>query len=377
MFSLAGTGTAGMTPAVLTLWAGLAIGLVFGATGQITGFCLNRGLRGVFVTGDGTKIRAFALAIAVAMLGTQAAEAAGLVDLRISIYPAARFSWLLLPLGGALFGYGMIACNGCGARALVLLGQGNLRAFVVLVCLGIAAYMALTGLIAPLRMAAASATSVAVADGPQSLPYLIAGGIGSLPAARIVSVLAIGGTLAVFALSDAAFRASRKDVAASVIIGLLIPGGWLATGLLGADDFEPAPLASLTFIAPVGATIQYAMIATGAKPGFGIMVVVGVFLGALIAALWTGSFRLEGFATPQGMARSMAGGALMGIGGALAMGCSVGQGLTGLSTLALGSLLATGGIMLGAGLALRGPLSLPAPGQRAPCGPTDGARSTP
>ena len=116
-----------MTPAVLSLWAGFAIGLAFGATGQRTGFCLNTGIRGYLVGGDGNKLRAFALALAVAILGSQAADAAGLIDLSQSIYLAPGLSWFLLPIGGLLFGYGMVAANGCGARALVLMGQGNLR----------------------------------------------------------------------------------------------------------------------------------------------------------------------------------------------------------------------------------------------------------
>jgi uncharacterized membrane protein YedE/YeeE len=347
-----------MTPAALSLWAGLAIGLVFGATGQVSGFCLNRGLRGLLVTGDGNKIRAFALALAVAIIGSQAADAAGIVDLRQSIHLGESFSWLLLPIGGLLFGYGMIAANGCGARALVLLAQGNLRSFVVLVCLGIAAYIVLTGLLAPARTAALGVTSTAFAEGPQTLAHLFAGSV-SVNVARWVVALVLAGLLLLFAFSNARFRSSRADVAGGLIIGALIPAGWIATGWLGADDFDPVPLVSLTFIAPIGDTIQYAMLATGTSLDFGVAVVTGVLLGAFGAAMATNTMHLEGFTTAPRMARYMAGGALMGAGGALALGCSIGQGLTGLSTLAFGSFLAAGGILLGGFLALRGPLALP------------------
>jgi uncharacterized membrane protein YedE/YeeE len=346
-----------MTPAALTLWAGFVIGLAFGVTGQMTGFCLNQGLRGWWVTGSGLKIRAFALALAVAILGTQLIDAIGLIDVRQSIYTAPTFSWLLMPLGGVLFGYGMIACNGCGSRALVLLGTGNLRSFVVLLCLGIAAYMTLTGLIAPVRTQVAAVTSAAVGEGPQSLPYLARAVSSNV--ARVVFTLVAVGLLLWFVFAHAPFRRNRKDIAGGLIIGALVPAGWLATGWLGTDDFDPVPLVSLTFVAPIGETIQYAMIATGTEASFGVMVVCGVFLGSLIAAVSTRQFHLEGFPSAQRMARYMAGGALMGIGGALALGCSVGQGLTGLSTLALGSFLAAGGILLGGRLALRGPLALP------------------
>jgi uncharacterized protein len=348
-----------MTPAVLSLWGGFAIGLAFGAAGQVSGFCLTRGLVGYWVTGEGNKIRAFALALVVAVLGTQAADLAGLIDLRDSIYLGTSFSWLLLPLGGVLFGYGMVAANGCGARALVLLGQGNLRSFVVLVCLGIAAYMTLTGLFAPLRTAIAALTGVTLAEGTQSLPYQAAAVFGAMESVRLVPTVMLAGALLWFAFSHGAFRASPRDVGGGAIIGALIPASWLATGWLGADDFDPAPLVALTFVAPIGATIQYAMIATGTAVSFGIATVCGVFLGALGAALLSGSFHLQGFTHPGRMARYMAGGTLMGVGGALALGCSIGQGLTGLSTLAFGSFLAAGGILLGARLALRGPLQLP------------------
>jgi uncharacterized membrane protein YedE/YeeE len=348
-----------MTPAVLSLWAGFAIGLAFGVTGQRTGFCLNTGLRTYFVNGDGVKLRAFAVALAVAILGSQAADAAGLIDLGKSIYLSPGISWFLVPIGGLLFGYGMVAANGCGARALVLMGQGNLRSFVVLICLGIAAYMTLTGLLAPVRTSVATASGTAFATAP-SLPTALLAGAGSETLARLVPALAISLALFWFAFSSPAFRASAKDIAGGAIIGALVPAGWLATGWLGADDFDPVPLVSLTFVAPIGETIQYAMLATGTRVTFGVAVVCGVFVGALAAALLTGSFKLEGFKEPGRQVRSMVGGALMGVGGALALGCSIGQGLTGLSTLAAASFLAAGGIVLGAVLGLRGPVKLPA-----------------
>jgi uncharacterized protein len=348
-----------MSAVGLSLWAGFIIGAVFGITGQRTGFCLTSGLRNFLLEGDGRKLRAFALALAVGILGAQTLAVAGLVELERSIYTGPNFSWLVLPAGGLLFGFGMVAANGCGARALVLLGQGNLRSFVVLTCLGISAFVALTGLLAPLRTLLSNATLTAIGQVPQTLPHLlIAAGLAPA-AARVLIALALATPLLAFAFASARFRASPRNIAGGLLIGALIPAGWFATGYLGADDFDPVPVASLTFVAPIGETIQYAMLSTGTALGFGVAVVFGVMLGALAASIASRTFSLEGFTSPGRMLRSMAGGIMMGIGGALALGCSIGQGLTGLSTLAIGSFLAAGGILVGAVLALRGPLKLP------------------
>jgi len=139
-------------------------------------------------------------------------------------------------------------------------------------------------------------------------------------------------------------------------VGLLVTAGWFSTGYLAADDFNPAPVTSLTFIAPIADSVQYIMLSTGLPLNFGIMMVTGVLVGSLLTALATGRFHLEGYSSPRHMLRSVAGAALMGAGGAMAYGCSIGQGLTGLSTLALGSFVAVAGILLCSALGLRGVL---------------------
>ncbi len=336
--------------------AGFIIGLLFGAAGQRTGFCLMRGLQSWWTEGDRSRISAFALALAVAVLGTQAFVSAGLVDVGKSLYLQAPASWLLVPAGGILFGYGMVAANGCGARALVLLGSGNLRSFVVLVCLGITAYAVLTGILAPARIWLISTVDSAI-PGVSVPAFLATLGIHNGVARWIVAGLAAC-ALAMFALRAPAHRPAGNELAGALLIGALVPLGWLTTGWLGNDDFDPVPVASLTFVAPIGAALQYLMIATGASIDFGIATVGGVLLGSAIAALVSGTTALLGFSGPGHMLRLMGGGALMGAGGALALGCSIGQGLTGLSTLALPSVVAAAGILAGARLALKGPLAL-------------------
>ena len=338
-----------MSHTELVIWAGLAIGLVFGAISQITGFCLQRGLSHAVIQGDSRKLRAFVVAMAAALLGSQGLAASGQVSLAASLYATPNLAWMALPLGGLLFGYGMALANGCGARALVLLGSGNLRSFVVLMCLGLAAYMALSGVLAPWRL---WLENLAVLQLPASSLPLLLGVPGWLVA------VVTGGALLLWAFSSQRFRASPRDWLGGLIIGALVPAGWYTTGVLGFDDFEPIRLASLTFVAPIGESLQYLMLATGSRLGFAVCVVAGVVLGALVVALPRREFILRSFDSPAHMLRGIAGGTLMGIGGVLALGCSIGQGLTGISTLSLASFLAVTGIVLGALLGIRGPLAL-------------------
>ncbi|WP_425287247.1 YeeE/YedE family protein [Pelagibacterium luteolum] len=344
----------------LVLWAGLFIGLAFGVCGQVTGFCLMRGLKTWWVDADGRKIRAFALAIAVALVGSQALDALGLVTLTQSLYVQPMIAAPAIFLGGLVFGFGMIMANGCGARSLVLLGSGNLRSLLVLLCLGVAAAATLTGLIAPVRLWLQGIGVWSPAT-QATIPHLVTDLGLSYELARWIVISVLAGGLAIFAFASALFRADWRAVSSGFVIGGLVVAGWYSTGVLGADDFDPAALESLTFIAPIGNSIQYVMLATGLRLSFGVTVVAGVFLGALASALATRTAKLEGFTRPRSILRYAGGGALMGIGGALALGCSIGQGLTGLSTLALGSFVAAAGILAGSALGLRGPFKLAAP----------------
>ncbi|WFU30605.1 YeeE/YedE family protein [Bradyrhizobium brasilense] len=343
-----------MDPATIVIIAALIIGLIYGSVGLLSGFCMMSGLRGWWAEGDGRLARTYALAMGVAIAASQLLAAAGLVDLGKSIYLQPSFSAPVMFLGGLMFGYGMVLSNGCGSRALVLLGRGNLRSFVVVIVLGIVAEMTLKGLIAPARIAMVQASQATVSA--NSVPALLADiGLGAVPA-RMVAASVLAAVLIIFAFAHAPFRKSPGQIAAGLIVGLLVAGGWYATGYLGADDFNPVPVTSLTFIAPIADALQYVMLSTGSTLNFGIVTVFGVFAGSLITAIATGRFQLEGYRSPQHMLRSASGAALMGAGGVMAFGCSVGQGLTGLSTLSLSSFIAIAGIMLGTGAGLRGSL---------------------
>ena len=348
-----------MTPVSnIVILAGFLIGLVFGAVGLLSGFCLTSGLRNWWTQGDGRMVRTFALALAVAIAGTQLLAGRGLVDLSQSIYLQPSFSAPLMLCGGLMFGYGMVAANACASRALVLLGRGNLRSLVVVATVGVTAEITLKGLIAPARVAVlhfSQTTLHAV-----SVPALISATGLDDSIAQFGTAGAIGGILLLFAFSHAPFRQAKGQIAAGVAMGLLIPAGWFATGTLGADPFNPAPVASLTFVAPIADTLQYAMLSTGSTLSFGIASVTGVLAGSFATALATRRFELEGYSSTRHMLRSIGGAALMGCGGALDYGCSIGQGLTGLSTLAVPSVVAATGILLGAAAALRSPVRLAA-----------------
>ena len=164
----------------------------------------------------------------------------------------------------------------------------------------------------------------------------------------------LSAALSTFAFAHPPFRRAWGQIAAGIAVGFLVTAGWFATGYLGADDFNPAAVTSLTFISPIADTVQYAMLSTGLTLNFGITMVAGVFAGSLVTALATRRFSWVGYTSPRHMLRSIGGAALMGSGGAMALGCSVGQGLTGLSTLALSSFVAAAGILLGSAAGLRG-----------------------
>lgn len=331
-----------MSPNEILVWSGLAIGAAFGAVGQTTGFCLNRAVKDYVESRNLLKARSFALAMLVAIVGTQLLAFTELIDVSTAIYRTPNVSWLLLPIGATMFGYGMMLANGCGARTVVLLAQGNLRSLVVLLCLGISAYATLSGVLGPVRTMLAQATNVPL------------GGLYDL--SSISNRLVIGLLLAAllwFVLHRGMILRSKKDFLGGLAVGLLVVAGWFATGWLAADEFEPKPLVSLTFIAPIGETIQYAMIATGMRLGFPVALILGVLLGSFSAAAIRGTLQLQGFSTPREMRRYVLGGVLMGVGGALGLGCSIGQGLTGMSTLAFGSMIASICILFGAGLAAR------------------------
>jgi uncharacterized membrane protein YedE/YeeE len=341
---------------VIGLLAFIAGG-AFGAVANRTNFCTMGAISDWVLMGDLRRMRAWMLAIAVAMVGTHALHASSLIDVDESIYRSADFGWFGAVLGGLMFGFGMTLAGGCGNKTLVRIGTGNLKSVYVFLVLGIAAYATLRGLTGVARIELETLTNVDLASmgyASQGMEEFLAAASGlSAQALRWMLTAILAGGLAIWCFTSGAFRSSPRDVFAGFGIGTLIPVGWAITGIAGADDFDPQPLASFTFVAPIGESIQYLMTFTGSTIGFGVAAVGGVIFGSLLTAIVTRSFHVEGFGDKSDMVRHTIGAGLMGIGGVLALGCTVGQGLSGMSTLALGSLIATISIVAGGVLGMK------------------------
>jgi len=334
----------GLATATIVGVGGFAVGLVFGATAQRTNFCTMGGIADRVLMGDGRRLRAWVLATAVATIGAQLLSFSGRIDLHHAIYLTSNLGWCGALIGGLVFGFGMTLTGGCPSRTLVRLGAGNLKSLVVVLVLGIVAYMTLRGLIAPARISFEGAANVDLATHgfrSQSIGELAAAmlGIGE-DTARVGAVIVVAAALLLFCFKDASFRRSPANLSAGVVIGLTVIAGWVVTGIIAFDEFEPVPLASVTLVAPVADALQYLMTYTGATINFGVAVVGGIIVGSFLMAVATDAFRVESFADRDDLVRHLVGAALMGIGGVFALGCTIGQGVTGMSTLALGSIIA-------------------------------------
>lgn len=324
--------------------AALMAGLIFGAVAQSTKFCTMGALADIVFRQDYRRFRAWLLAITVAMLGTQMLHSGGVIDVYQSIYLRPNFGWLGALLGGWVFGFGMTMAGGCGHRTLVHVGEGDLRSLIAAVILGIFSYMTLRGLTGVLRVQLEAATNVDLGRAgftSQSLADFLAVWTGMpWPLAQWLLIAVIALTLLWYCFKNKTFRTSYSNMLGGLVVGGLIPTGWLITGVLGFDEFEPTPFTSFTFVAPIGESLQYVMTFTGATFNFGIAAVMGVVLGAWLMAVRRHEFTVTGFRDTPELLRYLLGAALMGVGGVMALGCTIGQGITGMSTLALGSVLA-------------------------------------
>ncbi|MGE5169284.1 MAG: YeeE/YedE family protein [Rudaea sp.] len=343
-----------------------ALAVVFGAVAQRVSFCTMGAISDVVNFSDWRRMRMWILAIAVAIVGTGLLHASGSIDTAKTIYTSARVPWLSHVVGGLLFGFGMTLGSGCGSKTLIRAGAGNLKSLIVLVFLAIGAYMTLKGAFAPFRANVLDAVRVGVGAPTSDLPALaMAAGIGG--AVRLWLPIVVGIVLLVFVFRNREFRATPEMIVGGVIIGAVIVGGWYVSGHLGYLAEDPQTLEekfvatnsgrmeSYSFVAPAAYLLELLLLWTDQSRvvTFGIAGVLGLIVGSGAMALATRAFRWEGFGSVEDIANHVVGGLLMGFGGVTALGCTIGQGLSGVSTLAVGSALALASIIAGCVAALR------------------------
>ena len=336
------------------LWApliGLGGGLLLGLAARRGRFCTLGAIEDALYADDWNRIRMWAVALAVAISGTFLLDAGGILDLSATLYSRTTWSPVASILGGLIFGYGMAIAGNCGYGALARFGGGDLRSLVIVLVMGLSAYAVLSGPLAPLRVAIFAVEPSSDPVGAVGYAHAISGKLGVAP---LVPAFAIAALIGAWALANRAFRQSNTHLLWGGVVGLAIVSAWAGTSLLARHSFDLVTIESHSFTSPVGEALLYLMTAsTGDGPGFAIGSVLGVVLGALLGSLSKGQFRWEACDDPGELGRQILGGALMGVGGVLALGCSVGQGLTAFSTLAFSAPLVLAAIAAGAALGLR------------------------
>ena len=335
----------GMEPRTLHLLLGLALGALFGVAAQVSRFCLRRAVAGAE---DQRRSAAgvWLTALAVAIIGVQGLSLAGLAAVDGHRWLSSELPILALVAGGVAFGAGMVLTRGCVSRLTVLGATGNLRALLVLVVFAVVAHAMLKGSLAPIRTGLGSVTL----NSPLASLAALPGGAGLWAAILALPLLAFA----------ARSGARARDLALGGVIGLVAVAGWSATSVLLMDEFDPQPVQSVAFTLPWTEALFWTIASTAVPAGFGVGLIGGVFGGAFLSGAARGELTLQSFETPSQTLRYVSGAALMGIGGTLAGGCTVGAGLSGVSTLSVAAIVALLSIVVGAkvtSLALDGRLA--------------------
>ncbi len=327
---------------------GVLGGLLLGLAARLGRFCTLGAIEDLLYGRDDTRFRMWILAIGVAVLGTYALVATGLLNPAQTVYLSAAWSPMASVLGGLTFGYGMALAGNCGYGALARLGGGDLRSFVIVLVMGLAAYATVSGPLAWVRVAVfpvspAGADLPGMAQGLEQVTGVAAPVIGMGFGAVLIGLSLLGGSL----------RTRPAAMFWSVIVAAAILSGWAGTQWVARHGFDGVPVVSHTFSAPLGETMLYAMTATGRSLSFGVGSVLGVLAGAFAGSLIKGHFRWEACEDPRELRRQIVGAALMGVGAVVAVGCSIGQGLSAFSLLAYSAPVTFLAIMIGAAIGLR------------------------
>lgn len=348
------------------LWASFLVAVAFGAVVQRTGFCTMGAVADVVTMSDWTRMRQWGLAAGVATVGFAFLVWTGAIDPQKTLYASNRWIWLSALVGGGIFGFGMVLASGCVSKSLVRVGGGNLKALVVVLVLGIAAFATLKGITAVLRTLTVDRVAQEFTT-TATLPALAAQAF-SLPLSAVALVLgvAIGGGLIAWALAAKESR-SWVNLLAGAGTGAAVLALWWISGHMGFIAEHPETLQetflatnstraeAISFVAPVAYTLDWLMFFSDKSKAIsiGIATVLGVIVGSALMSLAQRTFRWEGFGGPDDVAHHLGGAVLMGVGGVTAMGCSIGQGVSGFSTLSLTSFVAVAAMIAGAVAALK------------------------
>jgi len=328
---------------------GLGLGGAFGFVARRGRFCTLGAIEDSVYANDTRRLRTWLVAIGVAVIGVHLLESFGELDLTKSIYTGSRLEFGALIIGGLIFGFGMALNGTCGMGTLRQIGGGDLRAVITFLVMGVTAMMTMRGLTGVARVAVTDPLAVDLgASATQRLP-LLAGLSGQ---GVTIAAIVIGLGIAVFAFAHRGFRASPRFAVTGILIGLIVVAGWWATGVVGYDSFDTRRIESFTFVGPLGDTLLYGMLSTALSLDFPIGAVIGFVIGAYLAAVSDGSFRWQIPASAAEFKRRLIGAFMMGFGGITALGCTIGQGVTGVSTLSVGSVIAIVSIVAGGRLGL-------------------------
>ncbi len=348
------------------LWASFTVTFALGFVMQKTSFCTMGAIADLFIMSDWSRLKQWSLAIGVAILGVMLMSIFGLIDTTKTLYTGTRLLYLSIPVGSFCFGFGMVLASGCGSKTLIRIGGGNLKSLVVFFVLGIVAYMTLRGFLAVIRVNSLDTVFIDL-HASQDLPSLLSTIVGiNRSMLHLILGIAIGSSFILFALVNKKFW-TIENLLAGFGVGISICAIWWISGHFAHVLEDPNTLEevflvtnsgrmeSLSFVSPYAYTLDWLMLYSDTSKvlTIGIVAVVGMVLGSAAYALVNKSFRWESFRNTEDTANHLIGAALMGFGGVTALGCTIGQGLSGLSTLALGSFLAMPGFIFGGYLSLR------------------------
>lgn len=337
----------GVSDATLVALIGAFGGLLLGLAARLGRFCTLGAIEDYFYGGSDIRLRMWGVAIGVAMTGIYTGVALGGFTPDSTFYLQTKWLPWASVIGGGMFGYGMAMAGNCGYGALARLGGGDLRSFLIVVVVGIAAYGTLYG---PLAFVFDALFPRLPATHPQSIAHGLS---RILPVSPSVIGITAGLALLAFSVAPKRMRDKPKSIIWGAVVGLAILSGWLGTGWVERHGFEVVSVVSHNFSAPVGEAMLYAMLGANHAPSFAVGSVVGVWTGALIGSFMLGHFRWEACEDPRELRRQIIGAALMGVAAVIAMGCTVGQGLTAMSLLSYSAPVTMAAILGGAALGLR------------------------